>query len=141
MKVTITKKISQVHWSAFVAAIVCFLGAAIMYKDYKRVKMLIEEGSLSPGIVIENCKKYSRGGNYIKLNLVAKNRLVDVKTDNIVCDEKTVGDTITVLYAQDFDDVIIYAPNKVNPKKNDLYFSIFTILLGCSFILIEIKKE
>ncbi|MGF2412369.1 MAG: hypothetical protein ACQUYJ_08585, partial [Ferruginibacter sp.] len=63
MKVTITKKISQVHWSAFVAAIVCFLGAAIMYKDYKRVKMLIEEGSLSPGIVIENCKKYSRGGN------------------------------------------------------------------------------
>jgi aspartate 1-decarboxylase len=141
MSIAINKKISQIHWSAFVAAGLCFFSAGHIYNEYREVKFLIEQGNIVPGIAINTCRKYSRSGNYIKVNILSQNRQADVKVDAATCEETNIGDTIIIYCTNNFKRIVQYDPKVKTTNKKNLSFSILSALLGISFLLFGNKKR
>jgi hypothetical protein len=141
MTVRINKKISQIHWSAFVAAGLCFFAAGHIYKEYKEKKILIEQGNIAPSIAINTCIEFRRSGNFIKVDIPSQNRQVDLKVDAKTCEETNIGDTIRIYCTDDFERIAQYDPGVKTAGKQDLYFSIFSALLGIYFLLLGNKKS
>lgn len=144
MKIFINKKLSEIHWSAFVAAGLCFISTFFIYQEYKEEKYLIEKGRISKAIVTKTpttCYESSRIKNYVDLIIVDISRNTDLIVDYKICNNLNVGDTIQIRYSNDFERISKYNPDVNEASKVDLYFTIFSFLLGIIFLLFGNDKN
>jgi hypothetical protein len=144
VKIFINKKISEIHWSAFVAAGLCFVATFFCYKDYKDIKLLFENGAIEEAIVRkipENCGTYSRGKKYLQVNIVVAD--IEKKLPFFLkeCEAIHLNDTILVRYLEPLKIVAWYKPNEKSFSKKDFYFAISSFILGLIFLLFGNNKN
>lgn len=144
MKIIINKKISQIHWSAALAAVMFFIISAHVYKEYNEEKFLIEQGIVLPAIVIKKiggCSEHSRSGNYVRVNIQVQNREADLRINYRTCIKTHLGDTITVYCSDSFDRIITFDPAMAKPRGLGLYLSIFGFVISIALLVFKYKEK
>ena len=143
MKIYINKYFKEIHWSAYAAAVLCFITTFFTFKEYKESKFLFEKGDIEKAIVVKlpkNCYYSSRIKNYLELNIIAKGRIEELQIDNKMCDTIQLNDTILVRCCDKFKRILKYDSFDLKVPKINLYFSIFASPRAQDGILIPLYK-
>lgn len=137
MKIYLNKNIREIHWSVYVSAALCFICTYFIYIEYREIKFLFEKGDIEKAIVIklpQNCYSSSRLKNYLVLNIIAKNRICELRVNEKRCNTIQLNDTLLVRYTDKFKRILEFEPRLTKVPKKGLYFSIFSLFVGLLFL-------
>jgi hypothetical protein len=135
LEIYFTKKISDIHLSGLVAALLCFFSAFYIYREYREEKDVFENGVMRIGVV-ENfyCTYSTRVRSTVDLNIKEENTIKTLKLNSESCFEISKGDTIIIKYLSKDKPILNYVSDLKKMSKSGLYFSIFCLLTGIFFI-------
>ncbi len=144
MKVYVNKTFKEIHWGAYVAALLCFITAYVTYNDHSKIKYLFEKGGIEKAVVIKlpaNCHSSGRLKNYIGLRIISNGTIADLKINKKMCDTTAINDTLLIRCTDKFKKILKYDVSDTKVPKTDLYFSIFSLCLGIFFLLFGNTKN
>lgn len=125
----------------YIYCIFLLMMIGVFYLSYKRYEMHLDTMASGQRIKVKAidvvCRGYKEKHNYFVFKSDKGNRIVNVGKQ--ICNQLNVGDSVIVIYNEDFD---LYFPPVINTKddKVGMVFSIVCIL-GTVIYLLFIKRK
>ncbi len=125
----------------YIYSIFLLMMISVFYLSYKRYEMHLDTMASGQRIKVKAvdvvCSGYKKRHNYIVFKSDKRNRIVNVGKQ--ICDQLNIGDSIAVIYNEDFD---LYFPRVIDTKDDKAgMFSSIVCILGTVIYLLFFKRK